>query len=278
MPSKGSETMKGAAGGAATGAAVGSLFGPGPGTAIGAGIGAIGGGIMGYLGGGPTRRQKRRKAFEDAIHGLGAGDFTSPHVQPSIDQRGMLAQQLAGRDFSQFRGNQQNYITGLEADVAGHGAGQELVRRQVGQQVQGGVQQQLAQQAAAGRNPLASRTAAMQMANISGQGGIAAGMGGLQAQLAARQQLGGALQGARGQDQAMFGLQQQGQLSALQQQLQLQRMQQQGLQAYQGARLGGMQALARLNQPDPASFGDRMLGLGVGAAEFIGSRPGKKTA
>jgi len=231
--------------------------------ALGAGMGLASGG-MGLLPGSSAKRQKEAQGrYQEFLAGMDPSDFLAPGLQSDTRQRQLLSQQLGGRGVANYRPEMQQYIAGLRSDVAGNGPGQELVRRQVGQQTQSGIQNQLAMMAGQRGNPLAARTAATQMGQISGQGGQAAAMGGLQAQLAARGQLGQAL----GQERA---LSQRGQLEALRQQQLFRQMQQGGRQAFMGAQMSGRGSLAGMKQ---APGGAELLGAGLlgGAEMFAGA-------
>lgn len=182
---------------------------------------------------------------------------------------------------SQFRGGQYDLVRMLQEQAAGRGPGQELVRRQAQGMADRGMAQQLA--AARGARPGMGAAgfmgAAQNAANMQSRVGEQAAMGGLQAQLGATGQLGGVLQGARGQDiqrggmNAQLGLQSRGmddarQMQALQQRLMAAQMQQGGQMGYQGMELQRL-----MGQP---TMGERLLGLGVGAASmYMGMPPGQ---
>lgn len=203
--------------------------------------------------------------------GPGGQPLIHPGVEGAINARANLANQLGNRAYSPFRQQQQQYIDSLRADAEGRGLAQEMVRRQVSEQAQSGIQNQLAQSASArgGYNPLAARTAAVNSALISGRAGQAASMGGIQAQLGARGQLQGALAGARGQDQSFADLTQRGQLQALSQQNQLFNIY--GGGAQHGATLNNQILLEQMRQKfgsrkDPSDM-DKAMAFGTGLIE-----------
>lgn len=202
---------------------------------------------------------RRRRQFQDYLAGLNPQQFEAPGLGGTVRGRGMLGQQLGAGGPMAYRPEMGTLVSQLQADAAGRGPGQELVNRQVGGQVQSGIQNQLAMAAGQRGNPLAARTAAMQGANISAQGGQAAAAGSLQAQLAARGQLGQVL----GQERAMS---QRGQLEALNQQLQAQRMQQAARMGLQQQLFAGNQELAFQQPATNANM--QMIGLGMGLGEW----------
>ena len=255
------EAGKGATGGAIVG---GTLGGP-----VGAGAGAIVGGALGYFGGGGGHSPKWNSKYN------------LPHYGSQYDNYGRLSGRYGGRDAPQmaessFRGDQTALIRMLQAQAQGHGPGQALVRMQAQQMADRAAKQQLAaaQGGAAGGSAMAARSAAMGTAAAQSQVGGQAAMGGLQAQLGAIGQLGQVTQGARGQDLARAsgnaglelqsrGINDQAQLEALRQRLQASQMQQQGQLQFMGAKTG-----YQAQQAAQPTWGDRMLGAGMGAGQM----------
>lgn len=214
---------------------------------------------MGYIGRtllGKSPHEMQQERLNNEFRDISQGDFLAPGLQQELAR---------GIPRSDFRGDQRGLANMLMNQARGYGPGQELVRRQVGQQTASGVQQQMGMLAGQRGNPLAARTAAINMANLSGQGGIAAATGGLQAQLGAAGQLGNVLQGARGQDLQYAGLDANRRQALLQ-------MMQQGRQAYQGARSGRFGAIA--GTPPAATSQQQFLGwlTGMGEAAATGMK------
>lgn len=274
--------------GATRGAQLGSAFGP-----WGTAIGAAGGALTGALNTSDNKylkawgwasdplnlfgtRQKsaaelRREAEEKAAK---RADFDVPGFEYQGNQYTDLAGGYGGRaaptmDESAFRGDQTALVRLLQDQAAGRGVGQRLVRMQAQDAADRGMKQQLSMQAGAapGSGAMAARSAALAGGQIQGQVGQQAAMGGLAAQLGATGQLGGVLQGARGQDLqrgqanlsaqiAQTGMNDQAQLEALRQRLQLAGMQQQGGISYQN-NMSGLET-AMIGQPTQQ---DRMMGM-----------------
>lgn len=260
------EFAKGFGSGAIKGGLAGLSTGNPYAAVAGAAVGGIQGGMARNDATGPGAR-----ANSAGQGGFNGQPLVHPGLDAAINARATLANQLGNRAFSPFRAQQQSLIDQLRADAEGRGLAQQMVQRQVSGQVQSGIQNQLAQAAGArgGFNPLASRQAAVNSANISGQGGIAASMGGLQAQLAAQGQLQGALGQARGQDQSFMDLTQRGQLDALSQQNQLFNIYGGGAQT--AANLANQIELEKMRQKfgsrnDPTGF-DKAMAFGTGLIE-----------
>lgn len=268
------EGAKGAAGGAATGAVVGSVV-PGIGTGVGAVGGALIGGLMGGFGGG-------NKASTPEYNNR----YNLPGFQSQYDAYGRLAGHYDRRkpwqiNESGFRPDQQALVKMLQQQAAGRGPGQELVRMQAQQMADRSAAQQLAaSQGQVGGGAMAARNAALGTAAAQSQVGGQAAMGGLAAQLGATEQLGGVLQGARGQDlarnttNANLGMQnrqlnQEAQLEALRQRLIASQMQQQGGLEFNRNASGYNQAL--LNVP---TLGDKLMGMGAGFGQAYMTRKG----
>lgn len=212
------------------------------------------------------------------------GAFDLPGFDQQFDQYGGIAGQ-GPRDVPQvgqssFRGDQQGLINMLQQQARGEGPGQELVRRQAQGVADRGMAQQLgaARGARAGQGPGAFLGAAQNASNMQSRVGEQAATGGLQAQLGAIGQLGGTLQGARGQDLQRGGMNQsatlqgrgmddQRQMEALRQRLLASQMQQQGQMGYQQMELGRL-----MGQP---TMGERVWGLGEkGLEAYIKSQTG----
>lgn len=248
---------KGAAGGALIGGSIGGPWGAAAGGVIGGGIGLLGG----SGGGGPRM-----------------GNYGVPGFDSQYGNYGRLSNYYGGRNApqmgdSQFRGNQQRLVGQLEAEAAGRGVGQQLVR----QQAQGVADRAMSQQlgmaagAAPGGGATAARTAALAGGQLQSAVGGQAAQAGLQAQLGAMGMLGSTLQGARGQDlqrgQANMqsqltqtGMNDQAQLEALRQRMGISGMQQGGRMAYDQARLG---------QAAKPGYGDMLMGAGMGAGQSM---------
>lgn len=178
---------------------------------------------------------------------------------------------------SPFRNQQASLLRQLQADAAGRGPSQDLVRMQAQGMADRGAQQQLAMAAGArpGQAASAGRNAAFNAANIQSQVGGQAAQAGLQARLGAMGMLGQAVQGARGQDNQMsqfntdmqlrqLGLNDQSQLEALRQRLGLSGMAQQGTMSLEQMRNANQ--MAQMSQP---KWWERGLGaIGQGAQTF----------
>jgi hypothetical protein len=170
----------GAAGqGAAGGALAGSAFGP-----WGAAIGGVIGGGLGYLGGDPEDEQKKKmQGFYDSMNGQQSGPA---HTGA----------------YSDFRGNQQNLITQLEAMAQGRGP--SLAAEQLKESTGRNANQQIGlAQSGAGNATAAAMGAQNNMARLGTQASQMAMQGRIQEQNNAIQNLGLNLHGARGQDEGM---------------------------------------------------------------------------
>lgn len=251
--------------GAISGAAAGSALGP-----WGAAAGGVLGGALGLFGG----------SLDRSRGGFDSGSFNLPHYDSQYGQYQRIADQRRQAPqgaYSGFRGNQQQLIGQLESQVAGRGPGQELVARHAQDQADMVLRQQLA--ASQSARPGMGAQAAFGAAQAGGQAVSAAGgqrvMGGLQAQLNAIGQLGGALDSARGADEQMnmfnvdarlrqLGLDDQRQMEALRQALAASQSQQQGRIAYEQGRMG-------INMATPTG-GERMLGALQGAGQMLMTR------
>lgn len=273
---RGSETAKGAAGGALAGGAIGGPWG--------AAAGGVIGGAMGYFGGGNGSSSPQWSER-----------YSLPEFYGQYGKYGRLSNEYAGRQApqagmhfasgGQYVNDQAQFGRQLAQEAQGRGIGQNLVRMQAQNMANRGQAQQygMATSARPGMGALAYQNAAMNAANSQAQVGGQAALAGGQMQLGAMGQYGQFLQGARGQDQqlSMFnrsqqqqnnqfnadaqlrqmGLNDQSQLEALRQRLAASQMQQQGGLAYMGAKTGYNQQLA--GQP---TMGDQMLGFGGGMA------------
>jgi hypothetical protein len=261
------------------GTSAGSALGP---------WGAIGGGALGFIGGGlsggdergsqwaPSREDYNLPGYQDIQGRYGGLLGQGPRQAPQIGQSG-------------FRGGQQQLSEMLMAQARGQGPGQEIARQQAQQQVDRGVGQQLgmARSARPGQSAMAARNAAMASGQLQGAGAQAATMGGLQAQQMATGQLGGVLQGARGQDLARagqqaeldyrtMGLDDARQLELLRQSLGAAQAQQAGGMGYQNM-LAGRYGAA---QGQPTGF-ERAMGAAGGLGQGLmqmraGQQPGRQ--
>lgn len=228
--------------------------------------------------------------------------YKVPHFDNQYGQYADLSRDFAHRDApsansyaastSNFRGGQSQLARMLMNQAQGRGPGQRLVRMQAQNMADRGVAQQYGMAASQrpGGGAGAYQNAAMNAANMTSRVGEQAAMGGLQAQLGAVGQLGGVLQGARGQDEQLrmfnagqrqqgsqfnadaqlrqMGLNDQAQLEALRQRLQLSGMQQQGGLTYE--QLRNQYRLGQMQQP---TFGDQLMsgGASLGAA-YLGAK------
>lgn len=241
--------------------------------------------VGGFLGLGPNEGQ--RPEFNS--------NYNLPGFNQQYNQYGQLSQQYGNRGAPQarsytaggssFRGDQRALVQGLQADAAGNGPGQQLARMQAQNIADRTFGQQLSAAASArpGMGAAAYQNAAMNAANAQSQVGGNAAMAGVQARLGAMNQLGGVLQGARGQDQELgmfnaqqrqqgsqfnadaqlrqMGLNDQAQLEALRQRLAASQMQQQGGLAY-NQHLQNYN-VTRMGQP---TAGQALLGMAGGLA------------
>ena len=225
-------------------------------------------GSVGRMLWGDSPDEIQQKRLNNEFRDVGApNQFISGNITGNMGRLGALERQIAGRQMSDFRGGQQGLVSQLQAQAAGRGPGQDIARLQAQQQADRGIQQQLAMQAGqrgAGAT-LGARGAASNAANITGQAGQQAMMGGLQAQLMAQSQLGNALAQGRQGDQAFTGLQQQGRLEAERQQGLMAQLEQQGMLAREAARTARFGAIAGV-QPAPTQ-GQMMIGAISGAAQ-----------
>jgi len=246
------------------------------------------GGAAGLLfGESPADRQKKlqNNEFRDIDPGLRTGAGRSDQ----LGQRLMGPAPTAGihqAGTSGFRGDQEALIRALQANTGQNGLAQQLVRQQVGQQV--GSQNQIMASQMAGARGRGSLVAGAQgqrgMAQLGAAGANAAALGSTQASLGALGQLGGALQGFRGQDQNLAlnnaQMRQQGGQFNVGSQL---RQQDQAMEAFRQA-LAGRQAaqqaetqryLGLISQAPAPNSTDQFLGISTGLAEaFLGGAGG----
>lgn len=199
----------------------GSVGGPW-GALIGGGLG----GLAGLFGGGDKEAQQGRwENYDQWVQGQKAN--------------------TAGE--SAFRNNQQQLIGQLEAMAAGHGpslAGQ-MLKTATDRNV---AQQQALAQTGAGNATMAAQGAANNSARLGAQSAQDAASARMAEQMGAVNQLGGVLQGARGQDQNLGMFNANAQNNMLNQ-----------IMAGRLAALGGMQGMA--NTP---SLSDQILAGGAG--------------
>jgi len=173
------DAIKGGMGGAAAGAPIG----PG-GALVGGGIGALLGGLGGLFGGGNPEGQQQR----DMLMALAQ----------SAQSRGLPANAA----YSDFRGDQQDYLARVKA--LSEGKGPSMAREMTRNALMQSSSNQAAAAAGARGNPaLAARQAANNMAGLSAQATQAGALAGAQEQLGALQQWGSGIYGARGQDEGM---------------------------------------------------------------------------
>lgn len=174
--------------GAAGGAAMGTAILPGWGTAIGAGVG----GLLGYFGGSssPTPGGYDRRE-EDLLREIAAAQGRG------AEQVGPGERSAGGME---FRTGQQDLIRQLQAQARGQGP--SLAGMQAYAAMDRGMaqQQSLAAGAAPGNEALAARQAMQNSGGLAASTAMTAAQARAAEQMSAQQLLGGALQGARGQD------------------------------------------------------------------------------
>lgn len=214
-----------------------------------------------------ARRQKERDRAQ----------FQTPGFDRQFGRYTQLSNGAEGRMAGQgFRDAQGDLLRQLQADAAGKGPSQELVRMQAQGMADRGYGQQLAAAGAArpGQGALASRNAAFAGAGLQSQVGGQAAQAGLQARLGAMQQIGQVAGQARQGDLSQMGLNDQTQLEALRQRLQLSGMQQGGSADF----MKFLEAQRQYNQSQPSDW-ERWLKGGtdlVGAgAQIYGMSQGK---
>lgn len=251
------EGAKGALGGAATGAAIGSVL-PGVGTAIGAGVGALGGGLLGLFGGG--RDDDQRKQLEE---------YRRQIMLREAPQTGPAAQATT----SDFRTNQQNLVSRLEAMASGQAPSMADAQLRAAVDRNTAVQQSMAQ---SGRgNPTLAAIVAANNSNNFAQGAAQQAVAGrLAEQQSALQQLGAATGQARAQDQSdsQFNAQQSNFAAQANLEAKLRAM---GLN--DNAILNIMNQVGAVNAKP--TLGDQLLAGGVGAlGMFAGQRGASKAA
>lgn len=234
------DALKGGLGGATAG----SAFGPW-GTAIGGGIGILGG-LFGGGGQDPAGSQQNKALLA-------------------------LAEEAKGRQFdpaaySDFRTDQREHIGRLKALASGQGPSlaTEMLRKSVGD----ATANQTAMAAGARGNPaLAARQALNNSAGISAQANQAGAMARAQEQLAAMQQLGLGIYGARGQDEAMNQFNATGRANQMSQN-DLVRLRALG---------GSLDAQTMINQQP--TFGDYLMGAGGALGQILAlAKQGKADA
>ena len=265
----GADQASGAASGAMAGAAAGAPLGP---------YGALAGGVIGGgLGWWNSRSGGDKKPdWEPDRNNYnlpGYGDMQSQYG--GLLGQGPRGAPQAGQ--SGFRGDQRSLIDALRAQSEGRGAGQEIARQQAGQMTDRGLGQQLAMARSSrpGQSAMGARNAAMASGQLQGAGAQAATMGGLQAQQSAFGQLGGAIQGARGQDlqrnlgnaqlqYQTMGLDDARQMELLRQQLAMNQSQQKGGWQYEGDQ--GSKYGYGMAQNKPSSY-ERLMGSAQGLGQ-----------
>lgn len=220
-----------------------------------------------------SEREKRLAAQQNMFNVPQFGQQYDRFSQTADRAQHRVAPQAAE---SQFRGYQDNLLRQLQADAAGRGPGQQLVRMQAQGMADRGAAQQMAMASGArpGQTASAGRNAAFNAANMQSAVGGQAAQAGLAARLGAMQQMGQASTAARGQDlqrgqfNADMNLRQMGlndatELQALQQRLGLTGMQQQGMMS-----LEQMRTQAQMAQKAQPKWWERGIGAAAGAAEI----------
>lgn len=179
-----SQGAQGAAGGAAAGAAIGGPWGAAIGGVAGGALGMFGGSSGSSIGGYDRRQQDLLNQIGGAQGRQGFG----------------LAQNERSAGGQEFRTGQQDLIRQLQAQSRGQGP--SLAGMQAYQTMDRGLAQQqaLAAGAAPGNEALAARQAMQNAGGLAANTAMTAAQGRAAEQMSAQQLLGGALQGARGQD------------------------------------------------------------------------------
>lgn len=242
------DIIKGAGGGAMTGGSIGGPWG--------AAIGAGAGGLLSLLGGGPSEEEQRMEEYRKQIMNRQA-----PQLGP-----------ISNAATSDFRGNQQGLVQRLEAMANGQGPSL------AGEQLKAATDRNMAQQSSIaqsgrGNATLANLVAANNMQNLGQGAAQQAAAARIGEQQMALGQLGGAIQGGRGQDEAL------GQFNAQQNNF--------GNQANLEAKLRtmGLNDAAILNvmnqqtqQANRPGLGDQLLAGGTGALGFFASQNAQSKA
>lgn len=236
------DVLKGGLGGATAGAGIGGPWG----AAIGGGLGMLGG-------------------------LLGAGRMPDPAGTEQNKALMELANEQRGRQFdpaaySDFRTDQREHIARLKALASGQGPSlaNEMLRKQV---ADAGANQAAMAAGARGNPALAARQALNNTAGITAQANQAGAMARAQEQLAATQQLGLGIYGARGQDEGMNQFNATGRAQTQQEADRLR------LQALGGS----LNAQQMINQQP--SWGDYLMGAGGSLGQIMAlARQGKEDA
>lgn len=245
------DILKGAAGGGMAG----SAFGP-----VGTGLGILGGGIAGWMGGGQP----------DTSGGANQqwGDYFNQVMSRSNNPYQMGPAAQAGD--SSFRNNQQNLVKMLEQQASGQGPSQAGLMLQKAQEGNANSQMAMAN-SGRGNATLGMQGAQANTARLGAQSGQDAAIARMQEIYNAQNQLGGVLQGARGQDQnlSMFNTGQQNQQSQanLEARLRQMGMNDQAIQQILGART----QIGENNYNQP-TLGSQLLAGGAGALAFANSQ------
>lgn len=174
----------------------------------------------------------RSRKAEQLYGGVDAAGMQVPHFGAQYNHYGRLSDRYMNRGpgSSAFYGDQRGLGRTLAAEAQGNGVGQRLVSMQAQQAADRATAQQFAASAGArpGMQAMAARNAQLGSALAQSAVGEQAALGSAQMTLGAQGQYANFLQGARGQDLQLQGLNDQSQLAALQQRLQLSGLQQQG--------------------------------------------------
>ena len=224
------DAAKGGIGGATAGAG----FGP-AGAIVGGGLGAL----AGFLGGGGTPEGQEQR---DMLMALAR----------SAGSRGL------GADvgFSDFRGDQRDYLSRLRA--MSQGEGPSLATEMLRKNTQDAAANQTAMAAGARGNPaLAARQAMNATAGLTAQAQQSMAMARAQEQLGAMQQLGLGIYGARGQDEGVMTGNADRRLRGLAQN-----------DATQLAALQASLGAGQMAQMQPG-FGDMLMGAGGGLGQAL---------
>lgn len=178
----GDVNWSGGAQGAAGGALAGSAFGP-----VGTVIGGAAGGLLGAFGGGESEEQKANRQRLEAYYNQ-VQNRQAPQMGPA-----------AQSSYSNFRGNQADLVSRLEA--LSKGQGPSLAMEHLKQATDRNMSQQAGVANSGRGGPLAAQQAANNMALLGSQATQQSTGARIQEQQMALNQLGLTLHGARGMDE-----------------------------------------------------------------------------
>lgn len=228
------------------------------------GGGPIGGAIGGFFPGAGPEQNKELDELYKQLSGSAQG----------YDQRQAPQAQYQAAADSSFRGNQENLVAQLERQARGEGP--SVAAQQLKAATDQNTSTQAALAASSRGNPNLAQFQAANNASAIGQGAAqSAALGRVQEQLGAMGQLGGVLQGARGQDLGLntFNSGQQNNNNQFNASAQLQQtgMNDQSRQAAYQQALAAMQERRKKGLP---GTGDQILGGAGQALSFVMGNPG----